>query len=210
MLQLELNLWDQLREAEAAPTAIAFQQLILCFDAELERMSAKEKLEQGAEAIQQLAELLATRAEGLFEEWQQRFDPVGPSLEIDDFSDLVRQSFSLDLDELILEPEPSYRLPNQTENFNNSQVSEISKDELLAMLEDSEIAQDNLDIEKLEYAEDVSVWIAVVRSQLEAIGGQAELMEVIRETAMTPVMVWMAQFVMNWYPQTPLFEPRQE
>ncbi|MCM1982417.1 hypothetical protein [Lyngbya confervoides] len=41
MLQLELNLWDQLREAEAAPTAIAFQQLLLCFDAKLERMSAR-------------------------------------------------------------------------------------------------------------------------------------------------------------------------
>ena len=37
-------------------------------------MSSKEKLEQGAEAIQQLAELLAMRAESYFEEWQQRYD----------------------------------------------------------------------------------------------------------------------------------------
>ena len=120
MLQLELNLWTQLREAEAAPTAIAFEQLLLCFDQELERMSPKEKLEQGAEAIQQLAELLAMRAESYFEEWQQRYDPTGPSLETDEFSDLIRQSFSLDLDELIAETEPTYRLPNQTEHFINS------------------------------------------------------------------------------------------
>ena len=191
-LQLELNLWDQIRQAEAAPTAIACRQICLYFDAESERMLRREQLEQGAEAIRSLAELLAMRAEAYFEEWQQRYNPVGPSLEINDFSDLIRQSFSLDLDELITETEPTYRLPNQTEHFINSQVSEISKDELLAMLEDSEIGQDNLNIEKMEYAKDVSAGITVVRSRLEAIGRQAELMEVIRETAMSPVMVWMA------------------
>ena len=37
MLQLELNLWDQLKQAESAPTAIAFEQLLLCFDQDLIR-----------------------------------------------------------------------------------------------------------------------------------------------------------------------------
>ena len=48
-------------------------------------------------------------------------------------------------------------------------------------------------METLEYDEAVSDWIALVRKWLEAIGGgQAELMQVIEGTAMSPVMVWMA------------------
>ena len=35
MLQLELNLWQLLREAEVAPTAIDFRQLCLSFDTRL-------------------------------------------------------------------------------------------------------------------------------------------------------------------------------
>ncbi len=62
-LQLELNLWDQIRQAEAAPTAIAFEQLLLSFDQELNRMSSKDKLEQWAEAIWGGSD---------FEEWQHR------------------------------------------------------------------------------------------------------------------------------------------
>jgi hypothetical protein len=80
MLQLELNLWEQIREAESDLTAIAFQQLCLCFDAELERMSAQDKLEQGANAIQQLAELLVMRADAYFDEFQQRYNPTWPKL----------------------------------------------------------------------------------------------------------------------------------
>ena len=192
MLQLELNLWDQLKQAESAPTAIAFEQLLICFDQELDRMSSKEKLEQGAEAIQQLAELLAMRADSYFEEWQQRFDPTGPALEFDDFSDLVRQSFSLELDDFIVEPEPSYRLPSEP-NFKNSTVSEMSKDDLMALLENSEVGQDNLDIEKLEYAEDLSAWISEVRSFLMAMKGErSHLLQVVHGTELSTVMVWMA------------------
>lgn len=192
MLQLELNLWEQIRQAEAAPTRIDFRQLCLSFDTELERMTAKEKMEQGAEAIQQLADLLALKAESYFEEWQQRYDPVGPSFETDDFTDLIRQSFSLELDDLIDDSEPIYRLSNETD-FKSSQVAEMSKDDLLELWEDSAIDQRTLDIEKLQYDEDISAWITVVRSWIEATGvGQAELFEVIKGTAMSPVMVWMA------------------
>ncbi len=163
MQQLELNLWEQIRKAEAEPTAIAFEQLLLCFDQELERMSAKQKLEHGAEVIQQLAELLAMRAESYFEEWQQRYDPTGPA--IDDFSDLMRQSFSLELDDLIEEPEPSYRLPSET-NVETSLVSEMSKDDLLELLEDSAVNSRSLDIEKLEGDEDVGAWIRLIQEFL--------------------------------------------
>ncbi len=99
----------------------------MSFDAE--QMTAKEKMIQGAEAIQQLADLLALRAESYFEEWQQRFDPVGPCLDTEDSSDLLRQSFSLELDDLIEEPEPTYRLPSEPDHFSNSLVSEIAKED---------------------------------------------------------------------------------
>ena len=113
---------------------------------------------------------MALRAESYFDEWQQRFDPVGPSLDTDDFTDLIRQSFSLEIDDFTLEPDPTYRLTHETDGSNNSLVSEISKDDLLELL-DSEESEQPLSIEQLEYDEDISAWIALVRSWLEAIGG---------------------------------------
>ncbi len=63
-------------------------------------------------------------------------------------------------------------------------------------MEDSAINQGTLDIEKFQYDEDISAWIVVVKSWIEATGvGQAELMDVITGTAMSPVMVWMALLV---------------
>ncbi len=67
-------------------------------------MNARDKLEQEAEAIQQLAELLAIKAEANFGEWHRRFDPTGPTEETDEFSDLKRSPFSLELEDLIEEP----------------------------------------------------------------------------------------------------------
>lgn len=192
MLQLELNLWDQIREAESTPTAVDFRQLCLSFDAEMQRLSAQERLESGAEAIAQLADILAMRAESYFEEWQQRFDPVGPMLETDDFADLVRQSFSLDLDDLIAEPEERYRLPSEDKDEGGSSVSEMPKEDLLELLEDSEVGNLNFSIDELEHSEDIGTWIDVVRSWLEMTGvGQAEFYEVIKGTKLNPVVVWM-------------------
>lgn len=184
ILQLELNLWDQLKQAEAAPTSIAFEQLLLCFDQELDRMNSKEKLEQGAKAIQQLADLLAMRADCLFDEWSQRFDPSGPVLAEEDTSDFVRQTFNLELDDYIADREPAYRIQNDND-IPRPLFSEISKDDLLELLEDFQVNSRSLDIQKLEYDESVSGWIAVVRSWLEATGGgQAELFQVIEGTGL--------------------------
>ena len=78
----------------------------------------------------------------------------------------------------------------------NSSGAEMDKEELLLLLKAAEVDVDPeppMSIEQLEYDEDISAWIATVRSWLEATGlGQAELMEVIQGTAMSPVRVWMA------------------
>ena len=138
------------------------------------------------------------RAEAYYDEFQQKYDPCGPSFAVDDFSGLVRQSLYVETDELMLEREPTYRLPNK-EDSTNSLVSEISKDELLELLEESEVETAQLEIEKLQYDEDVSAWIALVRSWLESIGGgQAELMQVIEGTAMEPIKVWMALLLVGF------------
>ncbi len=194
MLQLELNLWDQLREAEAEPMAIDFQQLCFSFDVAMENMSAKERMEQGAEAIAQLAEVLAVRAESYFESWQQRFDPTGPMLEMDDFSDLVRQSFSLDLEDLIAEPDPTYRLPSDPDlEGGGSIVAEIEKHELLELLEDSMVGSPDLLIEQLESDEDVSAWIGLVRSWMSGLELEwTDMVSIQHGTQLNTVMLWLA------------------
>ena len=50
------------------------------------------------------------RAECLFEEWNQQFDPTGPLLADEDTTDVIRQSFNLDLGDLVADREPTYRI----------------------------------------------------------------------------------------------------
>lgn len=93
------------------------------------------------------------------------------------------------MDDLIGESEQTYRLPSEDQEEGGSIVAEISKADLLELLEEDE----PLSIDELEHSEDIGAWIATVRSWLEMTGlGKAEFFEIIRRTALNPVVVWTA------------------
>jgi hypothetical protein len=201
-LQLELNLWQQIQAAEADPLACDFKQLCLTFDRTIAQLSQRDRLQAGAEAIAQLADLLVIRAETYFEEWQQRFDPTGPILEEDAIAELVRQSFFLDLDDLISDPEPRFRLPSEREyEEGDSVVIALEKEEAIALAEEaaegeamvfdrpSAIA---MSVE-LEHSEDVGAWIELVRRWMEACGLESvSLLDLCCGVELSTVEIWLA------------------
>jgi hypothetical protein len=190
--QLQINLWEQLQAATADPLACDFQQLCLMFDRTIAELSQRDRLQAGATAIQQLADLLAIRAESYFDAWQQRYDPMGPVLEEDAIAALVRQSFFLDLDELMTEPEVRFCLPSEY-GGGDSVVGAIAKEALLEWLEESEVEGQDVSSEHLEDNEDVSTWIGLVRAWMDAGGLESvTLLELIQGVELSRVEVWMA------------------
>jgi hypothetical protein len=104
VLQLQLNLWQQLAEAQQSPHTVDWQQLCLAFDQAMDNTSAKLKLAMAADAIVEMADVFVARADEFFNHWR-RVPEDGPVLDEDLFAEFVRQSFHLDLDGLVGVPE---------------------------------------------------------------------------------------------------------
>ena len=116
-VQLQLNLWQRLEQAQAQPEATDWRQLCLAFDEAIELTPVELRLATAADAIEQMADLLLARATAWAEDWNRR-PGDGPVLDEDLFAELVRQSFSLDLSGLVHEPELYVRSASEKAHMN--------------------------------------------------------------------------------------------
>jgi integrase len=94
-----------------SPQAVDWRQLCLAFDEEIDRTPVGQQLAAAADAIEQMADVFAARADEFFSTWQrQGVAHEGPILDDDLFAEFVRQSFHLDLDGLVGVPEVSRKV----------------------------------------------------------------------------------------------------
>ena len=200
MQQLEFDWWGQLQAAQVDPVGCDFRQLCLCFDAQMERSEVQEQLAVGAEAICLLADCLARRAEAALAQWQQRHDPRGPVLDDEEWGELVRESFWLDLGELMGETPERYRLPAVLEEGEAMAVP-MEKAELLEMLKESGVEvleqvgdrQRPVRDHRVDEDEDVGAWVSQIRAWTERQGrDRADLLEIQQGTGLGLIRVWMA------------------
>ena len=61
-VQLQLNLWQRLEQAQAQPEATDWRQLCLAFDEAIDLTPLELRLATAADAIEQMADLLLARA----------------------------------------------------------------------------------------------------------------------------------------------------
>ena len=169
-VQLQLNLWQRLEQAQAQPEATDWRQLCLAFDEAIELTPVELRLATAADAIKQMADVLLARATAWAEDWNRR-PGDGPVLDEDLFAELVRQSFSLDLSGLVDEPELYVRSASEKAHEDAESVVEYrEKTEVLAELE-SLVGQDlgNAEVE-LEHDEEVGAWAEAIRGWMERQG----------------------------------------
>jgi hypothetical protein len=67
--QLQLNLWQQLQQAQTEPQATDWRQLCLAFDEAIDRTPVGQRLATAADAIEQMADVFAARADKFFSGW---------------------------------------------------------------------------------------------------------------------------------------------
>lgn len=196
--QLQLDLWQELKEAEQTPEQCDLNQLCNGLEAAITTIPLTQQLKTAAAAFFQIAEIFVLRAEILLNDWEQTHSDEGPALEEDDLSELLRQSMSLELDELIAEPEPYTRqFPSHTPSVESVAVS-VDKAALLEAF-DSEIelveavAHATSAAMALAEEEDVPGWARVIaqwmqqKDDAEAIS----LDQLQQELRMPVVEVWM-------------------
>ena len=134
MLQLELDLWQQLEEAENFPEETDVVQLCLGLEALMTQVPIEQQLATAASALLQIVEIFGLRAEMMLNDWRDAHNDEGPVLDPDDELDMVRQSMVID-DDLIAEPEPVTRRTFAEEDV-ESVVVLAEKEEILEQLEE--------------------------------------------------------------------------
>ena len=193
VLQLELNLWQQLTEAQQSPQAVDWHQLCLAFDEAIDQTPVGLRLTMAANAIEQMADVFAARADEFFSTWhRQRVANEGPILDDDLFAEFVRQSFHLDLDGLVGVPELYVRSASEKSHENaESVVGEVSKETAL-LLAGAELEPEPMIVVQ-PYDENVGEWAKAIalwmqQQKLERVG----FMELLDGVGYSVVKGWLA------------------
>ena len=192
-VQLQLNLWQQLEQAQAQPEVTDWRQLCLAFDETIKLTPVELRLATAADAIEQMADVLLARATAWAEDWNRR-PGDGPVLDEDLFAELVRQSFSLDLSGLVDEPELYVRAASEKIHEDGESVVEYrEKEEVLAELEtlvDEDVREAEVE---LEHDENIGAWAEVIRGWMERQGIESAAMTQLQEgSGLSMVKLWLA------------------
>ncbi|MDX2239998.1 MAG: hypothetical protein NW224_04865 [Leptolyngbyaceae cyanobacterium bins.302] len=170
--QLELPLWEMLKEATIAPDAADFTHLLNALDTALPELDTVGQLQVGAEAIAQIAQLFCDRSTLVFEDLEASNSDEGPVMHTDAFDRYVRQTMEVDLEQFIeplasLPRQPPNRLPSLNEP--GSIVGELDRDALLQALDEHMQEHPRLtDVEafnqafSLAHDEDIATWARAI------------------------------------------------
>lgn len=184
----QLELWDELRSAQMMPEQVNVVALLDAMDKAIAQTPKSDRLQVAGEALLQVAELCAARAEVLTTEWEEAYrDPI---VDRGFFSDMVRQTMAVDLTELMEPARPRRRRTKSTAKPEGSIVAPVEKTMMLTMVEQLEAAQQQaLNVAHLE---DVSGWARAISLELrDALAPAMPLTELSERLGMPQIEVWL-------------------
>ncbi len=201
--QLELPLWEVLKEATSAPDVADVRQLLDGLDAALLDLSTVGQLQVAAEAIAQIAQVFCDRSTLAFEALEATSSHDGPVMPSDAFDRYVRQSMAVDFEQFI---EPLAGLPRKSperQSLADEPHSVVGALDQVALLQalDQQMSQQP-DLTELEafnqaiglaHAEDVAAWSTAIAQWLAAHQIVAmPLVQLQRSLGMPLVQLWLA------------------
>lgn len=200
--QLELPLWEVLREATIAPDKADLWQLLNVLDESLSRLDTVGQLQVAAEAIARIVQVFQERSTLAFEELEAIHSEEGPVMPTDAFDRYVRQTMEVDFEQFV---EPPASLPRKNSERqetleSSSVVGELNKAALLKVLDEQmsqepELTEAEIFNQALALAhdEDVSVWAGAINCWMQtASKSDVSLLELQRSLEMPLVQVWLA------------------
>lgn len=203
MEQLELPLWEVLKEATIAPDEADLRQLLDVLDKSLSELNTVGQLQVAAEAIAQIVQVFQERSALAFEELEATNSNEGPVMPQDAFDRYVRQTMEVDFEQFV---EPLASLPRKPSERSfitdepNSIVGELDQVALLQSLDDqlsqhpglTEVEAFNQAI-ALAHDEDVSTWTGAIEQWLiEQNISAIPLVQLQQSVEMPLVQVWLA------------------
>ncbi|PZV05293.1 MAG: hypothetical protein DCF22_24775 [Leptolyngbya sp.] len=198
--QLELGLWQVLKEATISPNAANLGQLLDGLDAALVELDTVEQLQVAAEAIAQIAQVFCDRSTLAFEDLEATNSDEGPVMSEDAFDRYVRQTMEVNFEQFI---EPLAALPRKSPEREISQgdsvVGGLDIATVLQVL-DRQMSQEPGLTEAeifnralaLAHDEDILAWSAAIVQCLQEVPDQAiSFDQLCRCLSLPGVAVWL-------------------
>ena len=190
--QLELNLEVALEEAAEIPEQADVLSLWSRFEGEIDGLGRRDQLRIAGDFLGQLAELCETKADLLWEDWQDAHNAEGPVMGDDWLQGLTRQTQELDFSDLVSR---SYKTggdlaDEEDKSDDDSVAGDVEKLSVLDMLDKLEDAELKSQALAVSHAENVSDWVRAISD------GQTDkpqrLVDLQRQLKMPMVEVWIA------------------
>jgi len=200
--QLELDLWRSLETAAKFPQTADFPKLCDALDQAIAPQSTSEQLILGAEAISQLSQLYAARVELLLSDWERRYNPTEPVVDLEDCVGLFVQSLNLDVADLFEPPEavqyPAIRQARTQVTPDNSLVGAVDKAVLLEVVDQISEEYSPTEAELAEQLwllageEDVKAWKKAIASWMQQSNREpVSLLQLQQALGMPLIEVWL-------------------
>lgn len=189
-VQLELDLWHNLATAKDEPETAHIKQLWQDLEQVIEQSELDQQLRVAGDAITSIVEVYAIRANAILSSLEVQDTKSEPILSEDFLNDLMRQSMSIDLSDMMenlfsLKPEPQTSVPTR-----GSLVVPIDKEADIA------IASGAVDTKRiladLAGSEQISDWSAAIANWMQQQGNKAvSLLHLQQALGMPLVEIWL-------------------
>jgi hypothetical protein len=188
--QLELNLEVALEEAAEVPENVDVLSLWTQFEGELARLEQRDHLRVAGDILVQLAGLCETKADLLWEDWQDAHNADGPVMDGGWLQGLTRQTQELDFSDLVNRSYISRDLPNEDKADEDSVAGDVEKLSVLGMIDALEDADLKSQALAVSHAENVSDWVQALSDG--QVDSPQRLIDLQQQLRMPLVEVWIA------------------
>ncbi len=180
-----------LRDAFNQPANANINWLLRELEKALDGLSISLQLQVAGNILAQLAEIYAARAEQLLDSWEERHRPVSfePILTQEMLQEVLRQTMSINLEELLEEHDASPRVLRPVESV----VSEVPKDNLLEFIHTVEREEEKQRAFAIAHDENVSAWSQTISQWMQLHKTpKIPLLELQRSLQMPLINLWLA------------------
>ena len=192
--QLELSMWQDLKTASSEPLAADLQQLWHKLEQVIEFTSKNQKLRVLGDAIAAIVEIYVMRANAILSTLEEKDSSGGEPILSEDFlNDLMRQSMSIDLSDMMerLFPEPESKPRSPV----SARGTIVAPQDLSANCEIASVVPDDPKQMLVELAgnEQVSQWSAAISEwiQQHSCSERVSLLQLQQVLGLPLVEVWL-------------------
>ncbi len=192
--QLELSMWQDLKTASSEPLAANFQQLWSKLEQVIELTDKNQKLRVLGDAIAAIVEIYVMRANAILSTLETPDSSGGEPILSEDFlNDLMRQSMSIDLSDMMeklfpeAEPKPRSPIPAHSSTV---VPQDLSANDALASFTSVDAKQM---VVELAGNEKVSQWSAAIAQWMQQhSGGEAVSLHKLQQALGMPLIeIWL-------------------